>query len=213
MKFRDLTDQKFGRLTVICRVENDKNGIAVWRCLCVCGNIKNIRGNNLVRGTKSCGCLQKESASKCFMTHGMRNTSEYKVWLDIRQRCNNPNNKSYVNYGGRGITVCEKWLKFENFFEDMGNRPDGLTIERIDNDKGYYKENCKWATYSEQGRNKRSLKNKTGTIGVSWYKQIQKYQAYIGVNYKIIHLGCFTKLQDAITARKNAEIKYWNKGE
>lgn len=146
------------------------------------------------------------------ITHGMWRTPTYKTWDGMLQRCNNPKKSNYPHYGGRGIKVCEKWLKFENFFQDMGERPEELTLERINNNKGYFKGNCKWTTRTEQSRNQRIRKtNKTGTAGVYWRKDIQKYCTQIMVNYKTITIGCFIELQDAITARKNAEIKYWDK--
>ena len=148
------------------------------------------------------------------ITHGMWGTPTYKTWDGMLQRCNNEKKKSYIDYGGRGIKVCDRWLRFENFFQDMGERPKDLILERIDNNLGYFKGNCKWATYVEQGRNRRVYKtNKTGTAGIYWRKDTQKYAVQIMIKYKTITIGCFTDLQDAITARKNAEIKYWNKGE
>jgi hypothetical protein len=151
---------------------------------------------------KSCGHTRT--------THSMYGCSEYRTWAYIIQRCNNPNNKVYHYYGGRGIKVCAAWLKFENFFEDMGSRPKGLTIERINNDKGYYKENCAWRTQTEQLRNQRLRKdNITGMRGVCWAKRRKKYLVRITVNGKTINLGYFPTLEAAKTARLEAEQKYW----
>ena len=109
---------------------------------------------------KSCGCLQREAAAlqgRSMKSHGMSTTSTYHIWQSMKQRCYDKNNINYDNYGGRGITVCDDWLAaFQAFYADMGERPDGLTLERIDNNKGYNKNNCKWATYTEQSYNRRN---------------------------------------------------------
>lgn len=127
-------------------------------------------------------------------------------------RCNNPNCSEYKNYGNRGISICDCWLKFENFLKDMGECPKDLTIERKNNDLGYFKENCCWATYTDQSRNQRLRKdNKTGMPGVFWYNRYQKYQVYIHANKKRINLGYFIDLEKAKQARKKAEQKYWGK--
>lgn len=119
-------------------------------------------------------------------------------------------NKRYVNYGGRGIKACARWLKFEEFFADMGHRPEHLTIERKNNDKGYAPDNCKWATKTEQARNTGVYKNnKTGIMGVTWHKASGKYQAHICANNKQKYLGLFASIADAKTARDQAEKKYW----
>lgn len=145
------------------------------------------------------------------ITHNKTNTSEYMAWAHMLQRCTNKKDKSYKHYGGRGISVCDRWLKFENFYVDMGDRPDKkLTLERIDNDKGYYPENCKWATRCEQQRNHRiDKKNVTGITGVSWDSQRKKYVAGIAVNGKTVFLGRFDLLEDAKKAREKGELKHW----
>lgn len=147
------TGQKFNKLEILKQVEQSKCGKSQWLCRCDCGNEKIIRGDHLKSGhTKSCGCL----ASK----HGHYKNGEkakiYQVWLNMIDRCTNPSNNYYNDYGGRGIIVCEEWRKFSNFSEDMCEVPAGLQIDRIDNDKGYYKSNCRWATTKQQSRNRRS---------------------------------------------------------
>lgn len=208
-KLIDLTDQTFGRLTALEIKGRDCSGAAMWKCQCTCGNTKTISGSNLRAGrTKSCGCLQKERAT----THGMTKTSEYPTWADMKRRCINPNHAAYKYYGGRGITVCKEWLhSFETFFKDMGERPSGLTLERIDNDKGYYLENCIWATPTEQGRNRGLyINNPSGFVGVYWREERNRWVVFIGANNKTIYLGDFSNLEDAINARKEGEKRYWN---
>lgn len=153
----DLVGQRFGRLIVIRKMDRDKWRNYLWLCECDCGRKKIIYGYNLRTGrTKSCGCLQKEMVTK----HGHNQNGEwsktYNRWHSMIQRCTNTNNKRYKDYGGRGITVCHRWMKFENFLADMGETPPGLQIDRIKNDLGYSKENCRWVTSKEQQRNKRN---------------------------------------------------------
>jgi len=150
-----LLGQVFGRLTVISRAENDKRGNAAWHCRCSCGAERRVLAQSLrVGATQSCGCLNKEIVSRNGITHGRSGSLDYKSWHAMIQRCTNPKHWKWPRYGGRGISVCERWLKFENFLEDMGERPVGLTIDRIDNDGNYEPGNCRWATQLTQGSNR-----------------------------------------------------------
>ena len=152
----DRRDHKYGRLTVLRRVPSNNNHLR-WLCRCSCGEEVSVQSSNLSSGnTKSCGCLQKELTALRFTTHGQRQTKEYVIWADLRKRCRNKKWKDYKNYGGRGITVCDRWERFENFLEDMGLRPEGLSIDRINNDGNYEPDNCRWATSKQQNRNRRS---------------------------------------------------------
>ncbi|MCK5787946.1 MAG: hypothetical protein KAH32_03035 [Chlamydiia bacterium] len=154
----------FGRLTVIAEAENrSPSGSIVYGCLCFCGVYKYIDGVNLRRGcTKSCGCLQEEYKHICDkkgrLLHGHTKskvlTGSYKSWLAMRRRCTDPKSKDYKYYSEKGVTVCTSWLKsYQAFYKDMGDRPDGLTLDRVDNDKGYSKSNCRWATRLQQVNN------------------------------------------------------------
>lgn len=210
--FIDLTKRKFGRLVVVERAENAKNNRTQWKCRCECGKIVIVWSCHLRSGhTQSCGCLQKEITGRLFTKHGMRKTIEYNTWSLMLRRCNNPKSSAYCDYGGRGITVCKKWLKFVGFFEDMGIKPKGLTLERKNNDLGYCKDNCYWADRTVQSRNQRVRKdNKTGISGVWWDKAEKKYRVNISLgNNKQLYVGRFVELKQATKARKDAELKHW----
>lgn len=156
-KYRDLTGERFGRLLVLQRDGCNKHGQVKWWCECDCGTQKHILGMCLSRGeTQSCGCLHKETTAKINAKHGMTKTSIYGLWHGMIQRCNDIKHPRYVSYGGRGITVCPEWCDFENFYRDMGDKPKGMSLERIDNDGDYCKKNVVWATAKQQSNNRRS---------------------------------------------------------
>lgn len=133
----------------------------------------------------------------------------YQCFMDMKQRCQNQNHKYYASYGGRGIDVSDSWQSFENFVDDMGLKPDGLSLDRIDNNKGYSKENCRWATKAQQARNTRMTSDKQ--VGVSYCKRDNLWYARIKVNGKTKHLGCFTNIESAIYARKQGESIWWER--
>ena len=141
----------------------------------------------------------------------MVGTSIYQCWASMRMRCLNKKNPRFKNYGGRGITVCDEWKNsFVSFYKDMGDMGTSMSLDRIDNNKGYYKENCRWATRSEQQRNINTQKNnKVGFKGVYFCNTYNKYVSKLYFNGKTYHLGYFDDLNSAIKARKDAELKYW----
>lgn len=148
-KLIDLTGMTFGRLTVIGTC-GKRGRNYYWNCICSCGRSHVAKGGSLGEGSiSSCGCLKKEGLT----THGLSYSRVYKIWRGILNRCKNPNDCNYHRYGAIGINVCERWLKFENFFADMGHN-NGLQIDRIDNDLGYEPGNCRWATRKENMRNR-----------------------------------------------------------
>lgn len=150
--FVDMTGQRHGMLTVVCRVVEKVRRSAKWSCRCDCGNVIEVAGTALRDGQYCCGCV-----SLGRRTHNMSRTRTYRIWMTMRARCNNPNDQAYAYYGARGIKVCAHWKNsFENFLADMGEVPPKGSIERKDNDLGYSPENCCWLPRNKQPLNRRN---------------------------------------------------------
>lgn len=178
----NLTGQKFGRLTVIEQAGR-KCGSILWRCKCECGGEAFCMSSNLRNGnSRSCGCLRKENFKYDHTTHGLSATPEYQVWKNMIERCTNPDDHIFHFYGGRGIRVCERWLKsVEDFVKDMGPRPTPKhMIERINNSGNYEPTNCRWATRKEQANNKRNnIRLKLGDTEMT----LQQWSEKLGVSH------------------------------
>lgn len=209
----DLTDQRFGRLVALRFYGYFKMPSSTqrqWWCKCDRGTELAVLVRSLTSGnTQSCGCHNIDSLRNR-KTHGRSGTPEHRIWKGIINRCENPKTIHYKNYGGRGITICEKWRRsFQAFFNDMGERPSKAhTIERKNNSVGYRPGNCVWATRGVQNKNQRQRTNNTsGTTGVSWHSRLEKWQAYIGHDKTKINLGTFDTIEAASLARKAAMMR------
>lgn len=176
---------RFGRLLVLEPAKQPSRRSPLWVCRCDCGNITNCTSAELRYGhTKSCGCWKSYIARILKLTHGMSKTPTYLCWSSMFQRCLNRNRNSYKDYGGRGITVCERWKSFENFLADMGEKPADKTIGRINNDGNYEPSNCHWETIKEQCRNRRN------TVYVELNgvrKSLPEWSDEIGIHRDILH--------------------------
>ena len=180
----------YGKLTVLRRSQKKNPKNALWDCICACGLSVTVATPNLRSGnTRSCGCERTKKtiarATRHGATAGGKNTSEYGIWREMRQRCNNPASVSYARYGGRGITVCVEWdNSFIQFLSDMGQRPSGMSLERIDNDGNYCKSNCKWATRVEQANNTR---NNVWIAYAGYNMTLSQWARFLGVSDSVLH--------------------------
>lgn len=185
MPIKDLTNQKFGRLTALRTNGKNKKGNYLWLCQCECGSEKTIASSDLLTGNStSCGCYAIEGRREKATTHGMSKTPEFKAWLHIKERCYG-NSKDAVNYKERGIKVCQRWLdSFENFYADMGDRPSSNhSIDRINNDGNYCPENCRWATKEQQMLNQRRTLRATHQGET---KTLKEWADIVGIHYNCL---------------------------
>lgn len=189
---KNLIGKKFGRLVVVGKADdykNEKYSKSCWICKCICGKETIVRGNSLISGkTKSCGCLKSEANSIVHRKHGMSETRLNNILYGMKQRCYNRNSQRYSDYGGRGITVCPEWLGehgLENFAKWAleNGYADNLSIDRIDNDKGYSPDNCKWSTSKEQANNKRDTKKYKYN---GEFHTLSEWADIIGLNYHML---------------------------
>lgn len=190
----NLAGRRFGKLTAVRREDGGK-----WLCRCDCGGETRCTTSNLTRGNStSCGCHRRK--------HGLASTPTYRIWLSMRSRCSNPNSTAYSNYGGRGIRVCERWKKFHHFVEDMGLRPDGCDIDRIDNNGHYEPGNCRWVSREINLNNRRNNHNLT------WQGQTLSIAAWsrkLGMNERTLtnRIRRGWSIEQAMTAPRHARGK------
>lgn len=205
-KFIDRTGQIFGRLRVVERAGTNQLKKVVWKCLCSCGKTTFVTTGCLVTGnTSSCGCYHKETITK----HGGWKNPSYNTWRAMIRRCCNKEDKDYFRYGAKGITVAESWMSYSNFVRDMGEPEGNETLDRIDGTKGYFKENCRWASPSVQAINSNRRCSKSGYRGVVFYDKLKKYGANLTHCKKRYYSKLFNTAEEAFKARKELELKHW----
>lgn len=204
MSTKNILGQRFGRLLTIEKLGLSNNGDYIWKCLCNCGNYTEVPIGRLNSGsTQSCGCLSIENRK----THGMSGTQTYVSWH--KMICRVRYEEYSKDYGD--VEVCERWLNsFENFYEDMGERPEGMTLNRVNGAKIYSKETCEWATLSLQSYDqKKKSSNKSGRTGVKWRKERGVWEARITKDKVIYILYYGESFEDACKARAAGELKYY----
>lgn len=208
--------ERYGRLSVVAALGSNAKGRREWRCKCDCGNDYVATSGMLLNSRsamKSCGCYKREriaAIGRSHATHGMEGTPEYKAWTGLRKRCADPKNPSYPHYGGRGISVCERWQKFENFFSDMGYRPSPKhSIDRKDVNGNYEPGNCRWATAEEQA------KNRTDNLVIEYEGRRQtlcEWAAEVGIGRATIgwRLKNGWSVERALTTQRYGWSKRWH---
>jgi len=208
MKRIELKGKRFGRLKVVEYYGTSKRKVAKWLCHCNCGGTAVVVSWHLRTGkTKSCGCITK--------THGhtvnSKPTKIFRIWDSMIQRCRNPNHIFYRLYGGAGVRVCERWEKFENFLEDMGERPKGRSLDRFPTTSRLYsKKTCRWATKKQQMRNTAPQRNNlSGHKGVCKGKRRNTWRSHIYLNGKVLSLGVFKHIKDAALVYDKAAYQAW----
>lgn len=201
----------YGNIKILNFAYKDKNGKYRYNCECLlCGNKFISLGTVVKTGRReSCGCLSRKRMIEANRKHGMHGTRIYNIWKGIRSRCRDDSYHASHRYKGRNITVCERWNEFINFYEDMKDGYfDGAELDRIDNDKGYYPNNCRWVTHKENSNNRTKYKNNTGYTGIHFGKTNRTYQANISHNRKTIYIGSYKTLKEAVIARKEFIINF-----
>lgn len=202
--YLDITNQRFGRLTAIKRDKNSKR--TKWICKCDCGNIKSIQLTHLRSGaTTSCGCYHKEVNHNIQTQHGMTKTSLYNRWKSMKQRCLNPNNKAYNNYGKRGITICDEWLDYNNFYNWAINHgyKDDLQLDRIDNNKGYEPNNCRWIKPIINNHNRRITAKIDGI-------PLKDFAIIHNMKYSLVHTRYYSLKKKSIEINTQNILTYAN---
>jgi hypothetical protein len=191
---KDWVGLRFGRLVVTHISHKNAKGVQYFAAKCDCGNTTTASGGNLSsKQVTSCGCYQKQIASERMRKYEVLSKQDrtYTSWLEMKKRCQNKAHKSYADYGGRGITVCDRWQTFDNFLADMGPRPLGTSIDRIDGTLGYFPGNCRWATNSEQAHNRNHPRWNKVTIEGIQYKSMSAAAKALGVSVHQIKKGVF----------------------
>jgi hypothetical protein len=183
MSLIDLTNLRVNKLLVLRRVDNVGKQPA-WLCRCDCGNEHRVLGMHLrASDVVDCGCGTSQRISASRMRHGMTDTPEWTSWKGMLERCNTPTYKKWANYGGRGVTVCPEWTIFEQFYADMGPRPEGMSLDRIDNNQGYSPSNCRWATHKTQANNTRANVH-VSIDGVT--RTLKQWSEHFGIDYAVV---------------------------
>lgn len=206
-KFMNLSGQKFSYLTVVEHAGRNHIGKHTYLCRCDCGKTIVLRGEDVKSGnTKSCGCMRRQMTIDKNFKHGFSKTPMYNVWCALKERCTNPNDRAYKNYGGRGITVSEGWMDYEGFHRDMvGTYREGLSLERVNNEIGYNRENCIWASRNVQGNNTRRnhfIEYKGNRLTVS--QMARKYNLHPTILQGRLYKGW--SMEKALTTPVNKKI-------
>lgn len=207
---KDLTGQSFGRLTVVGFSRMKAQG-SYWSCRCTCGVPCEVRGSSLSSGvTRSCGCFSRDSTGERNRTHGGTGTAAHRSWAHMRARCRDAKNEKYEYYGGRGISVCPEWDDYAVFAADMGEPPEGYTLDRIDPNGDYTPSNCRWASRLVQSRNQRMrYTNTSGHRGVFRNAKSNKWYAQIRANGLRAGSKHYDTIEEAVEARKELERLHW----
>jgi hypothetical protein len=208
-RFKNLKGIKFGRLSVVEYAGQTPSYHHKWRCVCECGNSIEVYAGNLIKGPSvSCGCYQRQSSSVRMTTHGDTDSTEYRSWRSMINRCNNVNVNCYEEYGGRGISVCDQWKKsYTSFLKDMGRKPTAKhSIDRIDSNANYTPENCRWATPKQQARNTR--RNRMITYNGET-RCLAEWAEILGFNYSMVSIRVYRgwTFERAITTPKQGVSK------